>query len=177
MVNATGYARFFRKAPDVDELRRLTVVHSYKDPQPYAVVAAVTMPKEQFNLFCKNLLADNEHINEFTHLCGVDIKDVVNCIAITSEESDDIILINAEGYDYGKYTAIVLKTGSGILKQADIVGTLRALSRQTPEGTDVLLPAPLYHNVAECDAVAHEDREFETFDAKFLLHFIADMME
>jgi len=52
----------------------------------------------------------------------------------------------------------------------EIVSALRELSKQTPEGTEVLLPVPLYKNTAD-------DREFEPFDTKFLLQFIADMME
>ena len=63
------------------------------------------------------------------------------------------------------------------MTRSEIVSALRELSKQTPEGTEVLLPVLLYKNTAHCEANTADDREFEHFDTKFLLQFIADMME
>lgn len=74
-----------------------------------AIEKTITLPKEEFKKFADNLLDDSEIVKENIDLMRVDENGVWHCIKVTSRGVPYSILVESEGYDYARYTAIIVK--------------------------------------------------------------------
>lgn len=74
-----------------------------------AIEKTITLPKEEFKKFADNLLDDSEIVKENIDLMRVDENGVWHCIKVTSRDLPYSILVESEGYNYARYTAIIVK--------------------------------------------------------------------
>lgn len=73
------------------------------------VEKTITLKKDEFQKFVDNLLYDSEIVKENVDLMRVDKNGVWHCIKVTSRGLPYSILVESEGYDYARYTAIIVK--------------------------------------------------------------------
>ena len=69
----------------------------------------ITLTDKEVTAFESDLLAYSEIIKKHKDLMRVDENEVWHCIAVTSKKANYRILVESEGYDYARYTAIVQK--------------------------------------------------------------------
>lgn len=70
----------------------------------------ISLTEEEFKRFSANLLNDHDFIaNSLNHMWYDDSAKEWHCIAVDSADSNIIILIESEGYDYARYVAAVKK--------------------------------------------------------------------
>lgn len=74
-----------------------------------AVEKTITLKKDEFQKFADNLLDDSEIVKENIDLMREDENGVWHCIKVTSRGLPYSILVESEGYDYARYTAIIVK--------------------------------------------------------------------
>ena len=67
----------------------------------------IELPSYDFLSLLKNLLKDRSFISENIDVMYIDENEVFHCILALGEGSDDGILIEAEGYNYARYSAFV----------------------------------------------------------------------
>lgn len=104
MVNR---AVFFRKAVSLKELKQDT--EHYKDEtSPFFICKRVELEDKDFNDFCDSLLKDRDFIAENKSVMGFD--KAYYCILVYNKNSEDAILVESEGYNYARYTALVKKS-------------------------------------------------------------------
>ncbi len=99
-------ALFGRKVYDLKELKEITqkaLKEGYKG-QDYIVTREVRLENEAFQEFASDFLEDQPWITKEDG--GVNEKGEIRCIRVISKDSGEKILVNSEGYDYPRYTAI-----------------------------------------------------------------------
>ena len=64
------------------------------------------LTERQYQYFSQHLLEDTLFLIRDRDLMGWD-QEGVRCVLVTSPERMDGILVNAEGYDYARYTAYI----------------------------------------------------------------------
>ncbi len=99
-------ALFGRKVYDLKELREITqkALKEGHKGQDYIVTKEVLLENEAFQEFASDFLEDQPWITKEDG--GVNEKDEIRCIRVISKDSGEKILVNSEGYDYPRYTAI-----------------------------------------------------------------------
>lgn len=82
-----------------------------REPKKREVVIEkeIILTDTEFTAFERNLLEDNEIVKQYKLLMYADENEVLHCIAITSKNAKYKILVESEGYNYARYTAIVQK--------------------------------------------------------------------
>ena len=99
-------ASFIRKAADYEDLMQLT--KKYPGHSQYQIEKIIELSAEEFKKFISNFYEDKDFIiNNQSLMYFAD--GITYCIGITTEDSDKIILIDSQGYDYARYTAIINK--------------------------------------------------------------------
>ncbi len=103
-----------KKACDKEDLCELTDRRTKEFPKGSSHVDAViekeiVLTDAQLAEFESDLLTDSEIVKENIGLMRVDENGVWHCIAITSRSAKYSILVESEGYDYPRYTAIISK--------------------------------------------------------------------
>jgi hypothetical protein len=99
-------ALFGRKFNSLSELKDATC-HAKKDGQQgsfYDVTKEVFLNNEEFNEFTQDLFKEQPWIERSDG--GSNKKGETRCIRVINTETDERVLINSEGYDYCRYTAI-----------------------------------------------------------------------
>ena len=103
-------ATFVRKADRWDTLRNLSSKPETGRLLPgkssYVIEKTVELVKADYIAFESDLLSDQDFIIENVDLMHVDRDGVWHCILVSQAFSSVGILVNAEGYDYPRYTAI-----------------------------------------------------------------------
>jgi len=99
-------ALFGRKVSDLEELKEITNYAIKKGQQgnSYRVTKEVILDDKSFKDFSKDFFNDQPWITKVD--CGVNEDYEVICIRVINKETNERVLVNSEGYDYPRYTAI-----------------------------------------------------------------------
>ena len=99
-------ALFGRKVLDLDELKDLTLraVKEGHKGQPYIITREVFLANEYFMDFAGDFLKDQFWIRSEDG--GININGEVRCVRVNNMDTDEKVLVNSEGYDYPRYTAL-----------------------------------------------------------------------
>jgi len=76
----------------------------------FVIEKVVVIDKDLFECFIHDPLNDYVFIKENLEHMYCDQDEVFHCIYVTSESHDFGILVESEGYSYGRYTAYLPKT-------------------------------------------------------------------
>jgi len=99
-------AYFCRKRGDIEELRDATFsakVNKY-EPSPYEVIREVYLDHRAFRNFADDFFDIQPWIQDRDG--GMNKQGEVRCIRVINTETGEKVLVNPEGYDYPRYTAI-----------------------------------------------------------------------
>lgn len=77
------------------------------EPSECVVEKIITLPTEDFQHLLNEPLDDYNFIKENRMMMYSDANEVSHCLLAYDEESGDGLLINAEGYDYARYSAYI----------------------------------------------------------------------
>jgi len=99
-------ALFGRKITDIEELRDATRIAKKEGlcGEDYEVIREVALSDFDFKEFAEDLLADQPWIENDDG--GSNTTREVRCIRVLNLLTGERILVNSEGYDYPRYTAI-----------------------------------------------------------------------
>ena len=67
----------------------------------------VELPEEEYRSFRSNLIRDTSFIAENTDLMHADGNEVYHCLLVLGMNHSEGVLVQAEGYDYAKYTSLI----------------------------------------------------------------------
>lgn len=97
---------FGRKICDFEELKDLTR-DAWRDGiegSDYVVTKGIELSDEEFKTFADDLLRDQTWIESEDG--GPDENGALRCIRVTNQLTGEKILVDSEGYNYPRYTAI-----------------------------------------------------------------------
>lgn len=99
-------AHFGRKVTDLTELKKLTevAIRSGQKGTPYEVTKEIILSDTEFNRLADDLLEDQPWIDKADG--GSNLNGEIRCIRVINKLTGERILVNSEGYDYPRYTAI-----------------------------------------------------------------------
>ena len=99
-------ALFGRKVLDLEELKDLTLraVKEGHKGQPYIIIREVFLANEYFMDFAGDFLKDQFWIRSEDG--GINMNGEVRCVRVNNMDTDEKVLVNSEGYDYPRYTAL-----------------------------------------------------------------------
>lgn len=99
-------ALFGRKVSDLEELKEITMeaLKRGQQGQDYSVIKEVLLVAEEFNAFAENFFKDQPWITKGDG--GVNEKGEIRSIRVINKDTKERVLVNSEGYDYPRYTAI-----------------------------------------------------------------------
>ena len=99
-------AHFGRKIPDMEALQAVTrQARQEKNPgSAYTVTREVELNEHEFKKFAEDLLEDQPWIDKSDG--GMNQAREIRCIRVRNAQTGERILVNSEGYDYPRYTAI-----------------------------------------------------------------------
>ncbi len=100
----SGKALFGRKIANLEGLKELTQSVHRKGEIGYEVTKEVTLTNDEFQQFASDLLQDQPWISPEDG--GSNKKGGVRCIRVTNKETGERVLVNSEGYQYPRYTAL-----------------------------------------------------------------------
>ena len=99
-------AYFGRKIPDIETLR--AAARRAKERKhfgsAYAVTREVVLTADEFDKFAADLLEDQPWIEKNDG--GINQAGEIRCIRVRNAQTGERVLVNSEGYDYPRYTAI-----------------------------------------------------------------------
>lgn len=102
-----GY--FARKASNLDDLKEQQAV--LKDGNyggyPYTIEKVIELSKEDYKDFTQDFFEPRDFIKENIELMYVDREGLWHCILVKAVTGKDGVLIEAEGYDYARYTCYI----------------------------------------------------------------------
>jgi len=99
-------AYFGRKIPDIQVLKAVTrqARQDKYSGSAYMVTKEIVLNDEEFKRFADDLLEDQPWIAKEDG--GINQAGEIRCIRVRNADSDERILVNSEGYDYPRYTAV-----------------------------------------------------------------------
>ncbi len=98
---------FSRKATNKAELLK-NEARKFGAERSFKVVGEKVLSHEEYEHLSQNLLEDNELIKEITNECGTEEDGTARCFLFKDEtRNDEALLVNSEGYDYARYTALI----------------------------------------------------------------------
>lgn len=99
-------ALFGRKVTDIKELREATENAKKRGVagSNYTVIREVELSEYEFQKFCSNFLEDQPWIEKDDG--GSNAAGELRCIRVKNVETGKRVLVNTEGYEYPRYTAI-----------------------------------------------------------------------
>lgn len=101
----TGF--FSRKARNRDELLR-NEEKRFGEEKSFKVIGEKFLAHEAYEDLIQNLNEENEFVKEITNECGEESDGTARCYLFRDEtRSDEELAINAEGYDYARYAALI----------------------------------------------------------------------
>lgn len=101
-------ALFGRKVCDLIELKALThqAIKEGKKGQPYTITREVILKDAEFQDFAQDFMKDQSWITAEDG--GINRNGEVRCIRVVNSETGEKILLNNEGYSYGRYVGLEL---------------------------------------------------------------------
>lgn len=105
-------AVFGRKMKNIDELRRYTDDYIFEQ-EKFTIIKKIELSKNDFAEFCNKFLYDNPLIEKEHESMWCDENDGRRCLYFYCKERDEGVLVESEGYNYARYTAL--------LNQSDLV--------------------------------------------------------
>lgn len=101
----TGF--FSLKARNRDELLR-NEEKRFGEEKSLKVIGEKVLAHEAYEDLIQNLNEENKFVKEITNECGEESDGTARCYLFRDEtRSDEELAINAEGYDYARYTALI----------------------------------------------------------------------
>jgi len=99
-------ALFGRKTNDLEELKELTyeAIKAGKKGQLYTITREVILKDVAFRAFAEDFLADQDWITPADG--GTTQSGEIRCIRVVNIDTGEKVLVNTEGYDYPRYTAL-----------------------------------------------------------------------
>jgi len=99
-------AHFERKMPNIETLRRATRRNEQErlGASAYTVIKEVELSDLKFRAFAEDLMEDQPWISKTDG--GINQAGEFRCIRVRNSQMGERILVNSEGYDYPRYTAI-----------------------------------------------------------------------
>lgn len=99
-------AIFGRKMPNLKELQAITdsIRKAGHEGLPYLVTREVLLSDSDFQAFAEELLEDQPWIEKGDG--GMNSDGEIRCIRVINTLTGERVLVNCEGYDYPRYTAI-----------------------------------------------------------------------
>ncbi len=99
-------AIFGRKMPNLQELKAATAKARKEDltGTPYVVTKEIALSDADFGKFADDFLEDQPWIDETDG--GHNQNGEAKCIRVTNLSTGERVLVNSEGYDYPRYTAL-----------------------------------------------------------------------
>jgi len=99
-------ALFDRKIANLEALKELTraAFDDGKTGSIYQVIKEIRLTGEDFQQFASDFFQDQPWINREDG--GVNKKKEIRCIRVINIETGERVLVNSEGYDYPRYTAL-----------------------------------------------------------------------
>lgn len=99
-------AIFVRKVEDLARLKKLTkgALKEGFEGQDYKVTREVLLDDKEFKIFAEGFLEDQPWIKEEDG--GMNKDKEILCIRVINKDTGEKVLVNSEGYDYPRYTAI-----------------------------------------------------------------------
>ncbi len=99
-------AHFGRKIPDIEALQAATrwAKQEKNSGSAYTVTREVELSDAEFKQFAGDLLEDQPWIAKTDG--GMNQAEEIRCIRVRNAQTGERILVNSEGYDYPRYTAI-----------------------------------------------------------------------
>lgn len=99
-------AVFGRKISSLKELKELTESAAAKNQkgQSYVVSREVKLSDDQFITFASDFFKAQEFI--LPEDGGTSYNGDICCIRVRNEKTGESVLVNSEGYDYPRYTAV-----------------------------------------------------------------------
>ena len=99
-------ALFGRKIVNLEELKALTKIAKQEGHigTEYEVTKEIYLGDEEFRKFAGDFLKDQPWINKDDG--GANENGQIRCIRVVNQKTGERILVNNEGYDYPRYTAI-----------------------------------------------------------------------
>ncbi len=70
------------------------------------VEKVITLPDSEFESFASDMMRDRSFIKDSVN-CMYSDKDNAHCLMVVCEGSEDAILVDAEGYTYARYSALI----------------------------------------------------------------------
>lgn len=77
---------------------------SFLEPKPFRIEKVVSLSDPEYRYFQKHLLENYDFIQQIRNELYED-ADLVHCLLVVGETSQDGILVNSEGAGYARYTA------------------------------------------------------------------------
>ena len=99
-------AYFGRKVPDIKTLQAATK-RAKQESFPgsaYIVTKEIELSDKEFKQFADDLLEDRPWIGKMDG--GMTPAGEIRCIRVRNTQTGERVLVNSEGYDYPRYTAI-----------------------------------------------------------------------
>lgn len=132
------------------------------EPHRCVVEKAVTIPHSEFELMRLHPIQDSIYIKEFKDLmCYADGAD--HCVLFIDEDSGDGMLVQAEGYDYARYSQFV-PDARGLMETASLTEAERQIHGYLREITDKIAElshrGEKYHSFS--DLLKEMDLDFDT---------------
>ncbi|MFX4263113.1 DUF6329 domain-containing protein [Pelotomaculum propionicicum] len=99
-------AIFGRKMASLEELKEATAKakNDGHTGKPYEVIKEIVLSDADFNKFANCLLEDQPWIEKADG--GHNQNGEVKCIRVINLKTGERVLVNSEGYDYPRYTAL-----------------------------------------------------------------------
>ena len=101
----TGF--FSRKAKNREELLR-NEARKFGEEKRFKVIGEKVLTHEAYEDLIQNLNEENEFVKGITNECGEEKDKTARCYIFRDEtRNDEALAINAEGYDYARYAALI----------------------------------------------------------------------
>lgn len=85
------------------------------------VEAVVELDQDQFHTFQNHMVCDYDFIHEHLEYMYRDRNGVSHCLLVLCEGKDDGVLIESEGYDYARYSALLPNARDYMQKQIKMI--------------------------------------------------------
>jgi len=97
-------AFFVRKAASLKDLKE--AVGNAGKPELFVIEKLLELEALEYQAFCDNLLSDYDFIKDNVALMHKDKTGTYHCLLVTAKGRRGGILVESEGYEYSRYTAI-----------------------------------------------------------------------
>ena len=100
--NKSGNTIFIKKTSKISEVKEYA--KSLSNKNKFIIEKEIELSTDEFLYFSNNLLDDYSFIKENIELMHVDKKRIWHCLLVCESGSRNGILVQAEGYNYPRYT-------------------------------------------------------------------------